>query len=139
MWRQHEFLQPVWLRIIFARRPAGLIITICVIMEMLLDICGYYFEYLFLTPGFVLVHLTGFLIWKYLNDVTVTLRAALPGLIVSELLLIGAWYFDCLGIFGTISVSAVCLTIFICWTQLGKITIKDKATFIAGKVINILI
>ena len=108
-------------------------------MEMLLDICGYYFEHLFLTPGFVLVHLTGFLLWKYLNDVTVTLREALPGLIASELLLIAAWYSDCLGIFGTISVSTVCLTIFICWTKLGKITIKDEATFIAGKVFDFLI
>ena len=107
-------------------------------MEMLINFGGYGFECLFQTPGFVLVHLTGFLIWKYFNDVTVTLRSALPGLLVSELLLVAAWYFDCLGIFGTVSVSAVCLAIFVCWTKLGKITIKDDATFIAGKVFNFL-
>ena len=108
-------------------------------MEMLLDFSGYCFEYLFQTPGFVLVHLTGFLIWKYFNDVTVTLRSALPGLLVSELLLVAAWYFDCLGIFGTVFVSAVCLTIFVCWTKLGKITIKDDAPFIAGKILIFLL
>ena len=101
-------------------------------MEVLLDFCGSCFEYLILHPGFLLVHIAGFIIMNYINDVVVTLRVALLPLLFCELLLAASWYWDCFGILATLPVSAVCLAVFVYGTRLGKINIKDGATFTTG-------
>ena len=101
-------------------------------MEVLLDFCGSCFEYLILNPEFLLVHIVGFVILNCINDVVVTLRVALLPLLFCELLLAASWYWDCFGMLGTLPVSAVCLVVFVYGTRLGKITIKEGATFTAG-------
>ena len=99
---------------------------------MLWAICDTCVEYLFLTPGLWLVHITGVILWYQVNNVTIPAHRAVAPVIAVELILVLAWCCDCLGTFSTVPIGVICLSIFTYWTRIGKLTIKYRASFIAG-------
>ncbi len=113
--------------------PATCVLSTMEVLEVFWWLSELCFEYLFLNPGLVLVHVAGFVLWSRVNDVTVPARAAVTPLVAAETALAAAWGCGCLGVIWAVPVGALCLAGLAFWTGLGTVVIRDDATFVAGK------